>query len=1444
MIIRNTYRLFLTLLLMATCAVTSMAHVKPIPVQSSKSIKLIENKGQWNPEVLFKANIPGGDVFITTKGLVYALIDEKQLHELSHNESPNKLVNAHNYRMLFKGSKTSGVTVQKGTAFSEYYNYYIGDKSQWASRCKGYESVILQNIYPGIDAEIIGKEDFIKLNFLLKPGADASLIRLLYEGQDGLELNENSLLVKTSIANIKEEAPIAFQQQQNIPCSYTVTGNEVHFNLAHYNHKQALVIDPNIVFGTFSGSVADNFGFTATFDFQGNGFAGGTVFSAGFPVTFGAFQMNFSTGGSKDAGILKFSSDGTQLLYATYLGGSGEDQPHSIICNASGDLYILGTTSSFNFPTKANGFDVSHNGGFDIFVSCLSADGTDLKSSTFIGGSKNDGINGKSVGRYSGSSPLAFNYGDTYRGSILLDKSENVCVASVTESTTDDQFPIANAFQSTFGGGNQDGCVFKLTPTLSSLLFSTYVGGTGDDAAYSLIIDKFNSIFVCGGTTSSNIGKFQGPLSYNGGVDAFIAKIGTFGNSLQKLVYIGTSSYDQAYFIDVDSKNNIYVTGQTEGSSFPVKGFVYNNIKSKQFITSLNNNLDSIRISTIFGAPNNPYSGLSPSAFLVDECDRVYFSGWGGGSNNGYNGLTGSTQNCPLTPNAFQSTTDGSDFYLAVFSPDLKGLSYATYYGGSLSHEHVDGGTSRFDKKGIVYQSVCAGCGGYSDFPTTADAYSTTNNGKRPNNPTVGGCNNALFKFSLAISDKAPVMRDTFISLRATDVLKYTMYMIDPDGDSVNATLTGSIFEISNNPATVTMAKGVNYASATINWTTLCSHVSPDTIVINVTASDNACPAPNQSKATIKILVTAPPVLDPPYPQCLQTINDSTVVMKWATPISIKYFKQYKIYRKKGTAPFLLFGTSNHVADSQFKDSVAYNHLNENYCYYIKIVNTCDSSSVPSRNICSLFQNDTTQNIFNHLDTILYVTATDTLSYTFITETINPQDSVFLTAGGNIFATNRLLSFHATAGLQKASYSFNWRSLCDDLKRGTDTIVLQLQVRDNECPQSRTQKANVKIVVVPPPVDPAPAMQCIRSTGPNSVLVKWSKPAAHSRYFSHYVLVRKNADGTWDQLTTVTHDSAFVLEDKNSVNNTLNNICYTAYSINICGIIGDTAPFSCTVIKTIDPPPPIYIYTTTVKENKSILLQWEKSKETDFQSYNILRKDEHDNTTFTLYGIHTDINDTFLTDEKVNVHNSVYCYELKQIDDCGTSNREAFHACSILLKGQSSPFTHALQWNDYDYWKKGLNEYAIMRQEATLAPIVINTAPYKNTEWADIQLNIENGLYYYNIEASENNSPFRSVSNTIELIQAPLLHVPNAFSPNNDNVNDTWNPLPVFVKDYHLKLYNRWGQLVFETTDKHHVFTDAFMNDPATCDVFVYLITYTGWDGSTHSVKDNVTLLK
>jgi hypothetical protein len=211
-------------------------------------------------------------------------------------------------------------------------------------------------------------------------------------------------------------------------------------------------------------------------------------------------------------------------------------------------------------------------------------------------------------------------------------------------------------------------------------------------------------VLVTGGTTSNNLSTPNNPLngSYLGGqADGYIMKYNAAGNSLLAGTYIGTSSYDQAYFVEVDTSNNVYVTGQTMGN-YPVVGNVYSNNGSRQFITKLDNNLSRIIYSTRFGQANAGTINISPTAFLVDRCENVYVAGWGGATNrNGQhhygavNRLLGSTVSMPLR-DAIQSTTDGSDFYIIVLEKDARNLLFGSYMGGNnLSGfgEHVDGGT-------------------------------------------------------------------------------------------------------------------------------------------------------------------------------------------------------------------------------------------------------------------------------------------------------------------------------------------------------------------------------------------------------------------------------------------------------------------------------------------------------------------------------------------------------------------------------------------------------------------------------------------------------------------------------------------------------------------------------------------------------------------------------
>jgi len=466
-----------------------------------------------------------------------------------------------------------------------------------------------------------------------------------------------------------------------------------------------------------------------------------------------------------DAFIVKYSDDGTTMLWATFFGGgdnsTGTDVPHSLICDKDDNVYVYGTTSSLDFPI-VNGFQPNHAGGTpfsinsngtrfgnigtDIFVSKFSTDGHNLLGSTYVGGDENDGVNYMiSAGNYpfaNSYDSLTTNYGDQFRGEIMLDSANNVLIGSSTRSTN---FPLQDPFQTVLAG-QQDGIIFKLKNDFSGLDFSSFYGGSGPDAIYSVKIDSSQNIVFGGGTTSFDLnisaGAYQN-TNAGGTAEGFIGKLSPDGQTLTNATYLGTSNYDQVFFVEIDRLDNIFVLGQSNGGSFPVINAAYSNPNSSQFIAKFNPDLSIIEGSTVFGS-GNPIFDISPSAFLVDICGNMYVSGWGANILQ-----TSPMSPMPVSTDAFQATApNGFDFYLVVIERDFNSLLYGTYLGGTLSREHVDGGTSRFDKNGVVYQGVCGGCGGSSDFPTTPGAWSDQN-------LTTSGCNALTFKFDFNLIPKA-----------------------------------------------------------------------------------------------------------------------------------------------------------------------------------------------------------------------------------------------------------------------------------------------------------------------------------------------------------------------------------------------------------------------------------------------------------------------------------------------------------------------------------------------------------------------------------------------------------------------------------------------------------------------------------------------------------------
>ena len=1431
-----------------------LAHIgayanSPLVPTTGNFIKLIENKGQWQSNILFKASIPSGALFVEERQLTYVFVDKQAIHDYHHGKkiSTGK---AHSIVVKLDGAMSPS-SVLKQNACTEYYNYFIGnDASKWASHCNAYGSIILKNIYNGIDLEIIGDGVKLKTNFIVSPYANPNQIKLKYLGQEDIKLEEGNLVYTTSLGYIQEQKPISLQENEIIKTHYVLQQNTLQFAVNEYDHTHELVIDPQIIFGTYVGSVADNFGNTAAYDNLGNSYAGGSVYDIGFPVTIGAYDMTFNGGNganneyARDAVIVKFNSTGSQMMYSTYLGGTHNEQPHSMVVNANGELAILGSTMSSDFPSTSKAFDKTHNGKYDIFICKLSNDGTRLNASTFVGGSEDDGISGNDDYDYNTNlSKLNHNYSDWYRGEIFYDMLENVVVASTSRSGSN--FPLLNPFQATFGG-KQDGVIFKMNDSLTQLQFSSYFGGSGDDAAYAFCFDKVNNIYLTGGTESNNLPLKQN--TYFGAIDGFIAKIDGSG-ALVKSIYLGTNLYDQSYLIQCDKDNNIYAYGQTLGTITPSAG-VYKNTGAKQFIKVFDKNLGAVIRQTVFGA-NTSYPQLSPTAFVVDECSRLYLAGWGGGTNTNRGSPTSMTAGMPITSDAFQKTTDGSDFYIMVITNNLDRLVYASYIGGNQSQDHVDGGTSHLDKNFVIYQTVCASCNtGSSDFPTTPNAYSRVNPSVRTFNKNLPGCNIAVFKFDLNTYKIPPKFRDTTFYLLATDTLRFKLMITDANQNNVDFTYSGSLTTNGVNPAIVSnIIKAPGLTTADLYWETTCNDVGKDTFELRIDMINDACPIPLEGFGKIKVVVTAP-TLPEANTFCLADINANMVELKWDTTRGLRIFEEFRILRSKSNGPMIEYAKECSQSKTYFVDSFATNHISNNYCYTVYSTNYCKLHSDTSRNICSIVYADSANKIFIRSKNEMFtIGPNDTLVISDSIIHFDNKDSVFISLTSDEII-NPDFSYSLQNDKGKAYYKILLPLNCKYAL--FDTITFTLDLVNNRCPRPNSGKKIIKVVPIPyiPDYDMHLACPKIYSNNSVDITLRNKKDDNHFQSYSIVELYPDNSSKEIKRFSSSNNDSILTLNSTSLIQN--ENVCFMLFPIDVCGNLGDTLSKVCTLDAASSPPNSVEFYSVSVVNDKAVKLTWLKQQDTNFWQYRIFKHTRFVETNMLPIQVFSSNTDTTYTDENVKVDENSYCYEVRSANQCGINSIVNNKSCSILLKGVSIPLKHDIDWTNYLYWQNGVRKYEIIRTEPFYSQLdsVLTSTSFKQERYTDEKWNYDNGVYDYKIRAIEGvggNNAF-SESNTIELIQSPIVYVPNAYTPNGDNINDLWKAVPVFVKDFNLKLYNRWGEKIWETNDKKEFysnkFSDKFSENEVALNVFVYVITYSGWDGTVGTKTGNVTLLR
>lgn len=714
-------------------------------------LAFVKNDGQWHEKVLYRAPLGGlNTLFLEETAFTYLFHDEKAVHGLHDNYHPASrkeyIVKSHAYRVQFLNATKS--VLQGHDKRPEYYNYFIGkDRSKWASNVGLYNKVVYPQLYPGISLEAYDVDGHFKYDFIVEPGADHRVIQLKYEGADRLEIKKKNLIIHTSVTKISEYEPYAYQEingkKRQVDCQYELNGDVIQFTFPNgYDRSLPLVIDPTVVAATLTGTIGSTtFGHTASFDNAGNIYVGAASFGVGFPTGTGSFENNFQ-GGITDIAINKYTQNGSSLVYSTYIGGAGYENPHSLICDNDQQLYIYGTTNSPDYPTTNNGFQRTIGGDSDIVITVLNSTGSSLVGSTFMGGSQNDGNN--TWENPTNISPVAINenYGDYYRGEIFLDGQRNIYVASVTSSS---QFPVTpNAFDTSFNptgnsvGPAQDGVVFKLNSDVSVLQWSTFLGGDQTDTANGIRVDNAGNVYVVGGAGAANFPVTSGTVqpNWNGGIrEAYVVKLAPDGQSMLRGTFWGGSGNEKGFFLDIDEDNNVHIYGQTTGSMPITPGTYFNNANSRQFLAAFDNNLSDLIYSTVIGTGPNPNGGqwsptfdFIPVAFMVDKCNNIYFSGY-----NAVNGL-------PTTPDAIMQSANKELFYLGVLDPMATGLSYGTYYGQS---DHVDGGTSRFDKSGTVYQGVCSCIG--SIMNTNFNAWA---NDQDPN----VGCDAGVFKIDFDVA--------------------------------------------------------------------------------------------------------------------------------------------------------------------------------------------------------------------------------------------------------------------------------------------------------------------------------------------------------------------------------------------------------------------------------------------------------------------------------------------------------------------------------------------------------------------------------------------------------------------------------------------------------------------------------------------------------------------
>ncbi len=641
------------------------------------------NTGQSDPRVRFISRGSGLTSFLTDTENVIVL---KRRAKSAQSREPLPVEEAV-VRLKLDGARPpetfAGLEKSQGIS-----NYFIGnDPSKWVTDVPHFQEIRASAIYPGIDLVYYGNGRQLEYDFRVRPGADPNQIRLLYSGTKAPAVDaQGNLILETPLGSLTQRKPVAYQEidgkRREVKASYSVRGGKIRFNLGAWDRNRELIIDPILEYSTFLGGNGDDFGYGIAVDSAGEAFVTGSTSSSDFPTT-SAFQALAS--GFQPAFVTKFNSTGTALIYSTYIGGGGSDQGAAIAVDNTGNAYITGSTSSNNFPTTSGAVQRNYGGGGDAFITKFSVNGNQIVYSSYLGGGNNDagtgialnggqafitgytqsndfpnsqnafqrskaGMTDAFVASFSNSGTSlvysTFLGGDNndQGAAIAVDSSGVAVVTGFTASSfnSSGKFPVTlGAYQTLFFDGLVDAFVTKLNSSGSALIYSTYLGGFGNDYGTAIALDASGAAYVTGYTQSNNFPVAGGGTPYTGGYDVFVTKLNSDGRGLAYSTLLPGGGNDTAYGIAVDSTGAAVVAGYTNSSNFPITDCAYQTTPrggQAGFITKLSPGGPGVTYSTLFGGSGND----TIRAIALDSNGAAYVTGF-----------TSSTD-FPTTPGAYQ----------------------------------------------------------------------------------------------------------------------------------------------------------------------------------------------------------------------------------------------------------------------------------------------------------------------------------------------------------------------------------------------------------------------------------------------------------------------------------------------------------------------------------------------------------------------------------------------------------------------------------------------------------------------------------------------------------------------------------------------------------------------------------------------------------------------